>query len=50
MSKQNCRMAAIQMVSGPRVVDNLAVAGRLIADAVAQGWRNDCERLESLRV
>ncbi len=37
MSKQNCRMAAIQMVSGPRVVDNLAVAGRLIADAVAQG-------------
>jgi len=37
VSKQNCRMAAIQMVSGPRVVDNLAVAGGLIADAVAQG-------------
>ena len=37
MSKQNCRMAAIQMVSGPRVVDNLEVAGRLIEDAVAQG-------------
>jgi nitrilase len=30
-------MAAIQMVSGPRVVDNLGVAGRLIEDAVAQG-------------
>ena len=37
MSKQNCRMAAIQMVSGPRVADNLAAAGRLIDDAVAQG-------------
>ena len=37
MSKQNCRMAAIQMVSGPRVAENLAVAGGLIADAVAQG-------------
>jgi predicted amidohydrolase len=37
MSKQNCRMAAIQMVSGPRVADNLGVAGRLIEDAVAQG-------------
>jgi len=37
MSKQNCRMAAIQMVSGPRVADNLEVAGRLIEDAVAQG-------------
>ena len=37
MSKQNCRMAAIQMVSGPRVADNLAVADALIADAVAQG-------------
>jgi len=30
-------MAAIQMVSGPRVADNLQVAGRLIEDAVAQG-------------
>ena len=37
MTKQNCRMAAIQMVSGPRVADNLRVAGRLIEDAVAQG-------------
>lgn len=37
MSKQNCRIAAIQMVSGPRVGDNLATAGRLIEDAVAQG-------------
>jgi predicted amidohydrolase len=36
MTKQNCRMAAIQMVSGPRVADNLQVAGRLIEDAVAQ--------------
>ena len=36
MSRQNCRMAAIQMVSGPRVADNLAVAGHLIADAVGQ--------------
>ena len=37
MSKQNCRMAAIQMVSGPRVADNLDTAGRLVDDAVAQG-------------
>ena len=37
MTKKNCRMAAIQMVSGPRVADNLQVAGRLIEDAVAQG-------------
>jgi len=37
VSKQNCRMAAVQMVSGPRVADNLAVADRLIDDAVAQG-------------
>ena len=37
MSKRNCRMAAIQMVSGPRVRDNLAVAGHLVAEAVAQG-------------
>lgn len=37
MKKQNCRMAAIQMVSGPRVAENLAVAAGLIADAVAQG-------------
>jgi len=37
VSKQNCRMAGIQMVSGPRVVDNLETAGRLIAEAVDQG-------------
>lgn len=37
MSKQNCRMAALQMVSGPRVADNLASAGKLIEEAVAQG-------------
>ncbi len=37
MNKQNCRMAAIQMVSGPRVAENLAAAGHLIADAVTQG-------------
>lgn len=33
----DCRIAAIQMVSGPRVADNLAAAGRLVEDAVAQG-------------
>jgi len=37
MSKQNCRIAALQMVSGPRVGENLATAGRLIDEAVAQG-------------
>ena len=31
------RIAALQMVSGPRVADNLAEAGRLIAQAAAQG-------------
>lgn len=31
------RIAAVQMVSGPRVADNLDTAGRLIAEAVAQG-------------
>lgn len=31
------RLAAVQMVSGPRVEDNLAEAGRLIALAAAQG-------------
>ncbi len=33
----DCRLAALQMVSGPRVGDNLAAAGALVADAVAQG-------------
>lgn len=37
MSKQNCRIAGIQMVSGPRVADNLAAAGCLIEAAVDQG-------------
>ncbi len=37
MNKQNCRIAALQMVSGPRVADNLATAGRLVVEAVAQG-------------
>lgn len=37
MNPQNCRIAALQMVSGPRVADNLVVAGRLVEDAVAQG-------------
>jgi len=33
------RVAAAQMVSTPRVADNLAAAGRLVAEAVAQGAR-----------
>lgn len=37
MSRLNCRMAALQMVSGPRVGDNLLAAGRLVEEAVAQG-------------
>ncbi|RIX44641.1 MAG: carbon-nitrogen hydrolase family protein [Rhodocyclales bacterium GT-UBC] len=37
MSKRNCRIAALQMISGPRVADNLEVAGRLVAEAVDQG-------------
>ncbi len=35
--KQNCRIAALQMVSGPRVGDNLATAGHLVDEAVRQG-------------
>ncbi len=34
---ENVRVAALQMVSTPRVDENLATADRLIADAVAQG-------------
>jgi predicted amidohydrolase len=34
---KNVRIAALQMVSGPRVADNLDVAGRLVAEAVEQG-------------
>ncbi len=37
MNKQNCRIAALQMVSGPRVGDNLKVAAHLVLEAVAQG-------------
>jgi predicted amidohydrolase len=37
VSKQNGRIAAVQMISGPRVGDNLATAGRLVAEAVGQG-------------
>lgn len=34
---RNARIAAVQMVSGPRVEENLATAARLIAEAAAQG-------------
>jgi nitrilase len=34
---KNARLAAVQMVSTPRVGENLETAGRLIAEAVAQG-------------
>ena len=34
---KDVRVAAVQMVSTPRLDENLATAGRLIADAVAQG-------------
>lgn len=37
MTKQNCRIAALQMVSGHRVAENLATAGRLVDQAVEQG-------------
>ena len=37
MNKENCRIAALQMVSGPRVADNLLIAGQLIETAVEQG-------------
>ena len=37
MNKQNCRIAGVQMISGPRIGENLATAGRLIDDAVGQG-------------
>ncbi len=33
------RVAAVQMISTPRVAENLATAGRLVAEAVAQGAR-----------
>jgi nitrilase len=37
VNPKNARIAAIQMVSTPRVAENLAVAGTLIAEAAAQG-------------
>ena len=37
MNKLNCRIAALQMVSGPRVADNLRTAEELVESAVAQG-------------
>ncbi len=37
MTRLNCRIAALQMISGPRVAANLAAATRLIEDAVGQG-------------
>lgn len=36
---RNALVAAVQMISGPRVADNLATAGRLVAEAAAQGAR-----------
>src|SRR5574343_1290164 len=36
-SKQNVRIAALQMVSGSRVGDHLVTAGHLVEQAVAQG-------------
>ncbi|MCL2345301.1 MAG: carbon-nitrogen hydrolase family protein [Desulfobulbus sp.] len=37
MTRQNCRLAALQMISGPRVGDNLKAAAALVAEAVDQG-------------
>jgi nitrilase len=37
MNPNNARVAAIQMISTPRVEENLRAAGALIAEAVAQG-------------
>jgi nitrilase len=37
MNPKNARVAAIQMVSTPRIEENLSVAGALVADAVSQG-------------
>lgn len=35
--KADCKLAAVQMVSGPRVGDNLEAASLLVSQAVAQG-------------
>ena len=37
VKRPNARLAAVQMISTPRVDENLATAGRLIAEAAAQG-------------
>lgn len=37
MSPRKLRIAGLQMVSGPRVAENLVAAGRLVAEAVDQG-------------
>ena len=37
VTRPNARLAAVQMISTPRVDENLATAGRLIAEAAAQG-------------
>ncbi len=39
MSKETIRIAAVQMVSGPDVAENLREAGRLVAEAAARGAR-----------
>ena len=37
LTSRSVRVAAVQMVSTPRVEENLGVAGMLVAEAVAQG-------------
>lgn len=37
MIENGCRVAALQMISGPEVAANLAVADQLLAEAAAQG-------------
>ena len=37
VTRPNARLAAVQMISTPRVDENLATAGRLIGEAAAQG-------------
>jgi nitrilase len=39
MNPKNIRVAAVQMISTPRVAENLATAGALIAEAAGQGAR-----------
>ena len=44
-SRRRVRVAAVQMVSTPRVAENLAVAEKWIAKAAAQGAQIDGLRL-----